>query len=80
MNSKPSADSPPRINDCESGPATDELTRDLVGGGRQASQNKQQQQARKDWEQKEASNYSVKRNEYNRAYGACLEGRGYSVK
>lgn len=52
----------------------------LVGGGRQASQNKQQQQARNDWEQKEANNYAAKHNEYNRAYGACLEGRGYSVK
>lgn len=52
----------------------------VVGGGRQAKQNNQQQQAKKDWEQKEASNYAAKRNEYNRAYGACLEGRGYSVK
>jgi len=52
----------------------------VVGGAKQGSDNKKQQQAKNDWEQKEASNYSAQRNEYNRAYGACLEGRGYSVK
>ena len=52
----------------------------VVGGAKQSSDNKKQQQAKKDWEQKEASNYAANRNEYNRAYGACLEGRGYSVK
>lgn len=52
----------------------------VVGGAKQSSSNKKQQQAKADWEQKEASNYSAQRNEYNRAYGACLEGRGYSVK
>lgn len=52
----------------------------VVGGAKQGSDNKKQQQAKTDWEQKEASNYAANRNEYNRAYGACLEGRGYSVK
>lgn len=52
----------------------------VVGGAKQGSDNKKQQQAKKDWEQKEASNYAANRNEYNRAYGVCLEGRGYSVK
>ncbi len=52
----------------------------LVGGAKQGSDNRKQQQAKKDWEQKEASNYAANRNEYNRAYSACLEGRGYSVK
>lgn len=52
----------------------------VVGGAKQSSDNKKQQQAKNDWEQKEANNYAAQRNEYNRAYGACLEGRGYSVK
>ncbi|MCP4288818.1 MAG: hypothetical protein GY792_31075 [Gammaproteobacteria bacterium] len=52
----------------------------VIGGAKQSSDNKKQQQAKKDWEQKEASKYAARRNEYNRAYGACLEGRGYSVK
>jgi len=37
-------------------------------------------QNRRDWEQKEASAYAQNRNEYNRAFSACLEGRGYTVK
>ncbi len=52
----------------------------VVGGARQSGANKKQQQKKEQWEQKEASNYAARRNEYNRAYAACLEGRGYSVK
>ena len=52
----------------------------LVGGARQASSNKQVEQDRQQWEQQETANYSNNRNNYNRAYAACLEGRGYSVK
>lgn len=52
----------------------------VVGGAKQGSDSKRQQQAKKDWEQKEASNYAANGNEYNRAYGACLEGCGYAVK
>jgi len=52
----------------------------LVGGVRQGSNNKAVDQKSKDWEQKEASNYANNRNQYNRAYSACLEGKGYTVK
>lgn len=52
----------------------------LVGGARQASSNKQVDQEQQQWEQKEAANYANNRNNYNRAYAACLEGRDYSVK
>jgi hypothetical protein len=52
----------------------------LIGGVRSSNQRQQEEQKRKDWEQKEASNYVRARNEYNRAFGACMEGRGYSVK
>ncbi len=31
-------------------------------------------------EQQQAAAYEAKRKEYDRAYGACLEGRGYTVK
>lgn len=31
----------------------------------------------KNWEQEQAQQYTAKRNSYNRAYAACLEGRGY---
>jgi hypothetical protein len=52
----------------------------LIGGARSSNQRKREQQKRKDWERKEANNYVRARNEYNRAFGACMEGRGYSVK
>lgn len=31
-------------------------------------------------QQQQAAGYEAKRKEYDRAYGACLEGRGYTVK
>ena len=52
----------------------------LVGGVRQGSNNRAVDQKNKDWEQKESSNYANNRNQYNRAYSACLEGKGYTVK
>jgi hypothetical protein len=52
----------------------------LIGGMRRRDQQQQQQQAQQQWEQEQAANYASQRNNYNRAYGACLEGRGYTVK
>jgi Glycine zipper len=52
----------------------------LIGGARSSNQRKQEEQKRKEWEQREVNNYARARNEYNRALGACLEGRGYTVK
>lgn len=52
----------------------------LIGGLRQSSSNSKEEQKRSDWEQRESANYANNRNSYNRAYSACLEGRGYTVK
>ncbi len=52
----------------------------LIGGVRQSSQNSETARQRQEWEQRETSNYVNSRNNYNRAYSACLEGRGYTVK
>jgi hypothetical protein len=52
----------------------------LIGGVRQSSANRQTEQKQQEWAQRESSNYANSRNNYNRAYGACLEGRGYTVK
>jgi hypothetical protein len=56
----------------------------LVGGARRSGQNKQQaqQDAQKqaNWEQEQAQQYAAARTNYNRAYGACLEGKDYTVK
>ena len=52
----------------------------LIGGVRQSSHNRQTEQNQQQWEQRESANYANNRNNYNRAYSACLEGRGYTVK
>jgi len=52
----------------------------LIGGMRRNDQVRQQEQAQQQWEQEQAANYANQRSNYNRAYGACLEGRGYTVK
>src|SRR5210317_1574970 len=44
-----------------------------IGGVRSSSQQKQDEQARKRWEQEQVAAYAQKRNSYNRAYAACLE-------
>lgn len=52
----------------------------LIGGVRQGSANRSTEQNTEQWKQQEASNYTNNRNQYNRAYSACLEGKGYTVK
>ena len=52
----------------------------LIGGVRQSSQNTKTEQKQANWERQETANYANNRNNYNRAYSACLEGRGYTVK
>jgi len=48
----------------------------LMGGMRRADSNRQQEQ----WAQQESANLQRQRNEFNRAFSACLEGRGYTVR
>jgi hypothetical protein len=62
------------------GAATGALVGGVLGGARQSQKNSQDQQARQQWERQQANEYAQKRNTYNRAYGACLEGKGYTVK
>lgn len=52
----------------------------VAGGVRRSSANKQKEAERQQWEQQESDKYFNQRNNYNRAYGACLEGKGYTVK
>ena len=52
----------------------------LIGGMRRQDQKRKQEQAQQQWAQEQAAQYQKKRNNYNRAYSACLEGRGYTVK
>jgi hypothetical protein len=52
----------------------------LLGGMRQRRHNVSAEQEQADWENQQANQYAGNRNNYNRAYSACLEGRGYTVK
>ena len=56
------------------------LTGGTLGGVRSSSQNRQAEQNRQQWEKQETNKYMRQRNDYNRAYSACLSGRGYTVK
>ena len=62
------------------GAAIGALSGGALGGMRSSRQNSQAEQQRKQWEQDQARQYAQQRNAYNRAFSACLEGRGYTVK
>ncbi|MCP3664692.1 MAG: hypothetical protein GY696_19740 [Gammaproteobacteria bacterium] len=48
----------------------------IIGGSRQSRANKKSQQQA----QQQASTVAARRNTYDRAHAACLEGKGYTVK
>lgn len=52
----------------------------VLGGARRGDQERQEQQGRQTWEQEETARYTQNRDAYNRAYTACLSGRGYTVQ
>ena len=52
----------------------------LIGGTRRSEQVRREKAERQQWEQQQVNQYANARNQYNRAYVACLEARGYSVK
>jgi hypothetical protein len=52
----------------------------LIGGMRRSSQRDREDRNREQWEREETNNYVRARNEYNRAFSACMTGRGYTVK
>ncbi len=62
--------------DAGKGAAIGAATGGVIGGVRRHRSTKEQEE----WAQKESSGYAQKRNTYNRALSACMEGRGYTVK
>ena len=52
----------------------------LLGGMRRVDQVRSQQYAQQQWASQQAAIYEQNRANYNRAFGACMEGRGYTVK
>lgn len=51
----------------------------VAGGFRALAKRRQQQQAEQQAEAQQAQAHSQQVNEFQRAYGACLKGRGYSI-
>lgn len=51
-----------------------------LGGLRSRSQNERSRDAQAQAAQQQFAQYAQARDSYNRAYGACLEGRGYTVR
>jgi len=52
----------------------------VTGGMRRQDQKQKEAAARQQWEQDQQRIYAEKRNRYNRAYSACLEGKDYTVR
>ena len=62
--------------------ATEPPPQQSAPGGLIGRRSRKRQDAAKQeqWEQQQAANYQNNRSLYNRAYGTCLEGKGYTVK
>ena len=52
----------------------------MVGGMKTRQQRRQGAQKQQQASQQQQAAYDEARNTYNRAFGACLEGKGYTVK
>jgi hypothetical protein len=52
----------------------------IFGGLRARHQQEEAQEQQQQWANQQASQYMQKRDYYNRAYSACLTGRGYVVQ
>ena len=52
----------------------------MLGGMGAAGQNRKASDDRRQWEQREAATYAANRDRYDRAFAACMDGRGYTVK
>ena len=62
------------------GAAIGAVTGGVIGGIRRRDQQSQQAQSQARWSQQYQAELARQRQDYNRAYSACLEGRGYTVR
>jgi hypothetical protein len=51
----------------------------ILGGLTSQGQHEKNKKKRDDWERQQTAQYAQQRGNYNRAYAACMSGRGYSV-
>ncbi len=66
--------------DTKKGAAIGAVGGGILGGARRSRQERHEQHEREQWEQQEAQRYARERSNYNRAFAACMEGRGYTVR
>jgi hypothetical protein len=62
------------------GAATGAIAGGVFGGMRANSQQQDAQRAQQQWADQQASQHMQQRNAFNRAFSACLTGRGYTVQ
>jgi len=65
--------------DAGRGAAIGASTGALVGGMRRSDQVRREQEAERQWAQQQAAQQSQDRDRFNRAFRACLQGKGYTV-
>ncbi len=51
----------------------------FIGGMRRRQSQREQQARNQQWAQQQSQQYQARRAQYDRAFGACMEGRGYVV-
>lgn len=61
------------------GAAIGAATGGLLGGLRSRNQNNRNQQAQQDWERQQVAQYQQGRDDFNRAFTACMTSRGYTI-
>ena len=66
--------------DTGKGAAIGAVSGGALGGMRSHNQKRDAERAQQQWEQQQVAQYTQSRDSYNRAYVACLNGRGYTVK
>lgn len=65
--------------DAGRGAAIGASTGALVGGMRRSDQIRREQEADQHWAQQQGAQHSRDRDRFNRAFKACLQGKGYTV-
>ncbi|MGB8333298.1 MAG: hypothetical protein WCE56_02275, partial [Desulfobacterales bacterium] len=51
----------------------------LIGGMRRSDQLRQEQHSQDQWARQQGAQLSEDRNRFNRAFQACMQGKGYTV-
>ena len=65
--------------DAGRGAATGAIAGGVFGGARAHSQQQDAQRSQQQWANQQASQHMQQRNAFDRAFSACLTGRGYTV-